>query len=172
MMDVAVRGRPSEVRALAAHGNALQEAFHFHAVSREDAAVLHLEPGDRGRLWSVSRGGGVVLSTWQSREIAAYAGMTQAGYLLVGALLGLVQWRALWENPVLRGEDFIHEEPPRCLYVPRLLIEDYAVAFEHPWVCPSCWQFYSFLIPRAEVAALRRAVAFAAAAPWRGVCPA
>ncbi len=171
MVDVAVCGQPNEVRALAAHGNALQKAFRFHAVSPEEAAVLHLERGDRGRLWSVSRGG-VVLSTWQSREIAAYAGLPQAGYLLVGALLGLVQWRALSENPVLRGEDFIHEEPPRCLYVPRLLIEDYAVAFEQPWVCPSCWQFYSFLTPRAEVAALRSAVAFAAAAPWRRVCPA
>lgn len=94
---------------------------------------------------------GVTVSTDQADGIAHFAGISVAQYLRVCAALGLVQWRALEQNDTLIAEDFLHAVPSDCLFVTRGRKCDYALAFERPYICFGCFEFYHCLGADREI---------------------
>ena len=84
--------------------------------------------------------------TWQAEGICLYAEIRRRTYLLVCSLLGLLHWRALDLNPMLVWEDLlVHEEPPACLCAHRDTVQEYALAFENPYICKPCREFFRCL---------------------------
>lgn len=111
---------------------------------------LYLAPNPFA-LFSVSREDGVRLSTDDCGPISRYLGVTEDDYLLMGALLGLSQWRVLDFNPLIRPEDGMQCSDNTCLYAPRNSVRDYALVLEQAHVCSSCRQFYRCLGVETEL---------------------
>lgn len=155
MIDVFVRGPDEETTQLIQLARDVQTWFRFsrEPTSRAVPLTLCARPSDMP--FSVSRDNGVAVCTYHSEDIAQYAEMGRDLYLLICAMLGLVQWRALSLNELLLWEDFfVHEEPPGCLYARRGALHEYALAFERPYVCAACLEFFRCLGAESETVAL------------------
>lgn len=141
----------------------LQEEFVFSVSPQPGCIPLRLadRPGDG--LFSATPGHGILVSTAESQGICAYTGVPRDVYLLTASMLGILRYRCLSLNPLLREEDCLHESPSWCLCARRLFIEEFAIAFEAPRLCTACWGFYRSLCPPEEVAAARRVLTHAAA---------
>jgi hypothetical protein len=119
--------------------------------------TVRLGADPSGPPWRVERCTGVTVNLSQSAGISSYAGLDEGLYLLLLAALGLLQYRALEKNPLLRAEDFLHPPHATCLYA-RGGVEELALALEQPKICRGCRVFYESLCGTAEVEAVRRIV--------------
>lgn len=115
---------------------------------------VQIEPAPFNPLFLIASSDTVRVSTWQAEGISRYAGVTRETFLLLGAVLGLAQLEALRCNPALRPEDFVHDMPSDCLYVPSRIRADLALALESPYVCPGCLMFYRCLMAEPETQAI------------------
>jgi hypothetical protein len=155
MIDVFVSGPPEEVGLLLL-GNGRQDRFRFLETPAPDAVKLTISPDPSACPFSVSRNQGVMTYTFQSDVICGYVQTSKDVYLLICSILGLIQWRVLSLNPLLIGEDFIvDEDPPGCLYAKRATIQEYALAFERPYVCYPCLEFFRCLGAERETLTLQ-----------------
>jgi len=155
MMDVCVSGLPRDIELLT-RSNGWQRRFRFSGQAVPGAIRLTVADAAADRPFSVSRADGVFISTYESDNICRYAEIGKGFYLAVCGMLGLVQWRALIMNELLVWEDFFVEEEPRgCLYAARDTIQEYALAFEEPYVCDACMEFFRCLGAEPEIMALQ-----------------
>jgi hypothetical protein len=83
--------------------------------------------------------------------LCLYAGIGVDTYYLLGAALGLAQWRALAFNPLLIEEDLRHEMPSRCVLAAQHEKCDYALVLEDAFVCSGCIEFYRCLGAEREI---------------------
>jgi len=124
----------------------LQSVYRFVEFPTRDAVPVRLSASESEVLFRASREHGVSVSTWQAEGICLYAKVRLETYLLVCSLLGLLHWRALDLNPMLIWEDLlVHEEPPACLCAHRDTVQEYALAFENPYICKACREFFRCL---------------------------
>lgn len=154
MIDAYLSGPGEEALQLEALGNKLQERFRFIVQPRPGAAPVQLRQSLPGLL-HVSRHQGVLVSLDQSEGISLYAGIPRQLYVLSCVMLGLLYWRVLVLNPLLVWEDMFVREAPECLCAARATLQEYALAFERPWVCPSCLEFFRCVGVEPETAALQ-----------------
>ena len=152
--NISVAGPSGLAGEVIALGNRLQQAFRFLHVPAGQTPMLRIAERERAALFTANRGG-VVVTAWRAEGVTRYLGVPAPAYVLVASVLGLIQWRALTLNDALEPADLAHECPHECLFARQLLLEEYALRFEDPQVCLSCIAFYSFLIPRREITALR-----------------
>lgn len=143
-----------ECTALCHLANEVQKPFHFTQESRHGSIPLRLTEEFSNLPLEVDLLHGVRVHTYQSKGICAYAGISLEQYLLCWSMLGLVQWRALSLNPLLRHEDFLHGQTSKCMYASQLFMEDYALVFDMPHLCNSCLRFYGELCPKSEMESL------------------
>ena len=156
MIEVYLTGPEEDIRRLAFLGNQYQSRFRFSNVSRRDAACVTVTGLCNTTPFLASNVHGVFIFTYQSEEICRYVGIERDVYLLICCLLGLAQWRVLQLNPLMVWEDFIVcETPPRCLYAARTTMEEYALAFERPFICAPCLEFFRCLGAEPETLALQ-----------------
>ena len=164
LVDVSVRVEGADLAALQRLALSTQDRFRFcaekgrHKGQAGGPIPLHISHTRSERLFSVDPIEGVTVSTWQSGGICIYAGIPEPHYYLLCSMLGLNQWRALSLNPLLRVEDFAHDEPANCLYVRRQLKQDHAVLLDTPFVCQGCLDFYRCLGLEPEMTALMSVV--------------
>ena len=161
MIDVCLTGPAEDVAQLEALGNKIQGRFRFSVEPKPGAARVQLRRTLRGGLLSVTRPEGVVVSLDQSEGISVYAGIPRSLYVLICVVLGLVYWRVLELNPLLIWEDLFVREAPECLCASRATVQEYALAFEHPWICPACLEFLRCTGVEPETAALQDVLAYA-----------
>ena len=162
MIDVHLTGSEEDIRRLAFLGNQYQSRFRFSDISRRDAACVTVTGMCNTTPFLASNVHGVFIFTHQSEEISRYAGIDRDVYLLICCVLGLIQWRVLQLNPLMVSEDFVVcEEPPLCLYAARSSLRDYALAFERPFVCTSCLEFFRCLGAEPETLALQEVLSLA-----------
>jgi len=101
---------------------------------------------------------GVTISSKDAEGISRHAGLSVCEYLSLAALLGLVVWRALRDNPDLRFEDLLHESPENCLFATQPAICEYALLLEQPYICGGCIAFFRCLGVETEMLLLREAI--------------
>jgi len=155
MISVCVSGSNGEIQ-LVMRNNAWQQRFRFSDRMLPDSVHLTVADVPAERPFWVSRAEGVFVSTRESGNICRYAEIGKDFYLSLCSMLGLVQWRALLLNELLVWEDFfVQEEPHGCLYAARDTIQEYALAFEDPYVCDACAEFYRCLGAEPEIMALQ-----------------
>ncbi|MCX5770027.1 MAG: hypothetical protein NTZ09_07120 [Candidatus Hydrogenedentes bacterium] len=167
MIDVYVSGPAEDVAQLEVLGNKIQGRFRFSGEPKPGAARVQLLRAVRGGLLSVTRAGGVLVSLDQSEGISLYAGIPRSLYMLICVVLGLVYWRVLELNPLLIWEDLFVREDPECLCAARGTVQEYALAFERPWICPACLEFLRCTGAEPETAALQDVLAHATSAQDR-----
>lgn len=139
-------------------GKSLLESVRTHVVSGDGELPIRVTRDVSPRLFVLHKGT-VRVSTWQSAGIATYAGMGEDDYLVLCALLGLVQLRAIERNPSLMEEDCWHTEPAGCLYVHGERKQDYAERVAGLHVCAGCMTFYAQLDVAVELTALHHHIA-------------
>jgi len=100
----------------------------------------------------------ITITTRQSEGICLYTAMNFEDYLFLWSLMGLVQWRTLALNDLMRVEDFQHDTPTTCLFSKPGLFSEIALRLESPHVCEGCFDFYHCLGADLEVLALRQAI--------------
>ena len=156
MIEVHLTGPEEDIRRLAFLGNEYQSRFRFSNIPRQDAVCVTVTGLCNTTPFLASIVNGVFVFTHLSEEICGYTGIDRDMYLLICCLLGLVQWRVLQLNPLMVWEDFVVcETPPLCLYAERNAMEDYALAFERPFVCTPCLEFLRCLGAEPETLALQ-----------------
>ena len=162
MIRVLMQGDSGDIGRVRSLGNRVQGAYYFSTRGRvpggDEVVSVQLQEREGCSAVTFDRRRGVVVSTWQSAEISAYAGVPQSQFLLTLTTLEVLQWRSLALNALLTPEDFLHERACGCLFERKLLIEENALLFERPGVCPQCLQFYRFLCPEDELRALEEVV--------------
>jgi len=164
MIEVSVSGPAEEIAQLKALGNKSQARFRFTLQLNAGAVPLELRQKLRSGLLNVSRHRGVLVSLDQSEGISHYAGIPRDLYVLCCSVLGLVYWRVLALNPLLVWEDLLVREGPECLCAARTTLQEYALAFERPWVCPACLEFFRCTGAEFETAALQEVLSLLTAA--------
>ncbi len=162
MIDVCLSGPEEDVAQLESLGNQIQGRFRFCRNGKPGAVRVQLLKTLRMGLFSVRRQEGVEVSVDQSEGISLYAGIPRPLYLLICVVLGLVYQRVLQMNPLLIWEDLLVRENPECLCAARATVQEYALAFERPWVCPACLEFFRCTGAEPETAALQEVLAHAA----------
>jgi len=110
------------------------------------------------RPFLVDRRQGVVVTTWQGEGLCSYARLELEEYLLLCALQGLTQWRALQLNPLLIEEDLNHHVPPLCLFAVPPTTQEYALLLEEPQICRGCLQFYCCLGAEEEIRVVQQVI--------------
>jgi len=162
MTEVYVSGSPDDRVGVARLGNRVQSVYRFVESPSRGAVPVSLSATESTVLCRAGRRHGVSVSTWQAEGICLYAQIPREAYLLVCSMLGLLQWRALDLNPLLVWEDLlVHEEPPACLCAHRETVQEYALAFEHPYICRPCREFFRCLGLELEVLAFQDVLDFA-----------
>lgn len=154
MIDVYLTGPEQETARVAVLGNKLQTRFRFSTEPAPATATVRMQQS-QSDLLRVSREEGVLLSLDQSDDISQYARIPRTLYILSCVTLGLVYWRVLALNPLLVWEDLLVREDPDCLCTARATLQEYALAFERPWVCPACLEFFRCLGVEPETAVLQ-----------------
>ena len=178
MIEVYVCGSAEDVAQIQVLGNKIQGRFRFTAEHTPGAVPVRLRETLRTGLISVARPapadtadgasqGGVFVSVDQSEGISQYARLPRPMYLLICVVLGLVYWRVLELNPLLIWEDLFVREDPECLCAARKTVQEYALAFERPWICPGCLEFFRCTGVEPETAALQEVLSEAASAQGR-----
>jgi hypothetical protein len=152
-LQVYVSGLEPEVQELPSVGAEAQTRYDFSLTRSWKALTLHIQSQQEEGLFSL-RKWGVVVSAWQSEGIARYIGIDRASYFLLCGALGLLQYRALALNPLLRPDDFLHTSQDGCLFAPCYPKQEYALLMENPHICPGCVQFFDCLGCEPEVGAL------------------
>lgn len=168
MIDVCIRTEILDSQRLARLGGRLQKQFRFttgpwstpHPASPESTVSLYITDRPSHALFLVVKDRGVVVSTWRSVGICHYAHVDPDCYLITCALLGLIQWRALALNPLLRIDDFMHETPSTCLFTPVEVKQEAALLLDDPIICPGCRDFYHCLGVDSELFALYRTLEY------------
>ena len=152
MIDVIVRAETGDAVNLALTARHLQTRFNFKNYaftdihnSAQPGAALTITNVPLPALFSLDLDQGVTVSTFRSVGISQYLGLEVDTYLLTCSLLGLMQWRVLALNPLLRPEDFLQHESDFCLYSNRSSVQDYIPLLEEPAVCQGCRDFYHCL---------------------------
>ena len=167
MIDVYLCGPAEEVSQIEEVGNKVQGRFRCRGMPGAGGVRVRLRRTVRGRLLLVTREDGVVVSLDQSEGISAYAGIPRPLYLLICVVLGLAYWRVLEMNPLLIWEDLFVREDPECLCASRGTVQEYALAFERPWICPACLEFFRCTGIEPETAALQEVLAHATSVQQR-----
>jgi hypothetical protein len=91
----------------------------------------------------------------QCEGLCSYANLEQDVFLLLGAILGIIQWRALVLNPLLASQDDLrHSQPSRCLFAEQPSKNEYALVLEDLHICRGCLQFYRCLGAEGDIEAL------------------
>ncbi len=175
MIDVSVSTNaisPAGFMRVAAH---IQHRFHFvrcalgsrpkapgqtrtQTRTRTSPIPLYITDAPSHRLFLARHDRGVAVSTWQSEGLCLYARIEVDAYLVLCGLLGLIQWRALDLNPLLRIDDFIHEADVNCLFTTRKVKQDYALLLEDPTLCRGCHDFYRCLGTDPELLAIQHTI--------------
>jgi hypothetical protein len=167
MIDVYICSPSEEVAPIEALGNKMQGRFRFGREPKPGAVPVQLCETLQAGLLFVTRPDGVKVSVDQSEGISLYAGIPRPLYLLIAVLLGLVYWRILEINPLLIWEDLFVREDPECLCAARGTVQEYALAFERPWICPACLEFLRCTGAEPETHALQEVLAHALSAQER-----
>lgn len=102
----------------------------------------------------VLKNGAIRVSKWHADGLAGYAGISQADFIAICALLGLTQRTALEQNGEFIEEDCWHIQPMHCLYTFKERKQDYASTIDELQVCDGCLEFYSQLGAVREIYAL------------------
>jgi len=152
-LPVRVLGIEPEVRLLPEVGARAQTRYEFSLSQSLKSLTLHVTREREEALFSL-RDYGVAVSAWQSEGIAQYAGMDRVSYFLLCGALGLLQYRTLALNPLLRPDDFLHASKDGCLFSTGCPKQEYALMMEHPHICAGCVQFFDCLGCEPEVGAL------------------
>ena len=164
MISVLLTGDDIEIANLCRIANGLQNYYNFKPHS--DAAIhplcvsVNITTLSLDRLAKVSLEEGIQLTTAHSEGICTYANLPLTHYLLVCAFMGLIQWRALDLNPLIKREDFLTEEHSDCLYTPRDTMQEYSLNIEQLRLCPGCAEFYHWLGTDSELVMLYRLIDF------------
>jgi len=151
MMNVHVSGSPEDTLALMRVARLHEIGFTFSDEMTAGVAPIHITDNTDSSLVCVDRLRGIRISTYQREGICTYTGFDNGTYLLICALLGTTQWRTLDLNPLLVSEDFHHGPICKCLFSHQACKEDFALALDHPEVCPSCLAFYRCLGAEPDV---------------------
>ena len=106
----------------------------------------------------VLKDGVVRVSRWQASGLAEYTNMAEHEFILLCALLGLVQRSALEHSDFLIEEDCWHATPIDCLFSHVERKQDYARLLENPQICEGCLKFYSDFGVYHELVALQQLV--------------
>jgi hypothetical protein len=130
--------------------------FVFTDDPEKASVTIRVEDAPEPALLSFISRSCIRVSTDQMDGLCRYAGLEPAQYLLLCALLALVQWRALWLNDQLRPEDLFHTDDSGCLYTRVPSRPELALLLESPAVCQSCLAFYRCLGLEPEIDALLR----------------
>lgn len=157
---------PAELgRRLAEHSNAFQSRYWFepaeNAAGEPEASVwaasapMHLVNANDLAPFSVRRETGVAVNTHSSANLSRYLGISEEDYVMMGALLGLTQWRVLERNSLLNPEDWLQEDHAPCLFTPRMTVYDYALMLERAPICAGCREFYRCLGAETELCLIR-----------------
>jgi hypothetical protein len=152
-LRVHVLGHDPEVQKIPELAARAQTRYDFSLTRSWKALTLQVTGEREDRLFSL-RDSGVVVSAWQSDGIANYARIDRTAYFLLCGALGLLQYRALALNPLLRPDDFLHTCKDGCLFTTRSSKQEYALLMENPHICPGCIQFFDCLGCEPEVGAL------------------
>lgn len=155
MQQVWIMGEKEDAEAIAVQAADLQRAFAFADRPSPGSVPVRLVDSPYGMLYTVDPEAGVMVNTARAEGVFRYTGLPRRMYLLAVSLLGILQYRAMQQNPEFREEDFIHRDNRWCLYSHPVPIEDAPLYFERPRVCHACWQFYLQVCPMAEVQAVR-----------------
>ena len=123
MIDVIVRTTTGDATKLTETAGHLQTRFKFRNCGFTDihngvnpGALLTLTDVPIAALFALDLDKGVTVSTFRSAGISRYLGWDVETYLLTCSLLGLLQWRVLALNTLLRPEDFLQHDSEYCLY--------------------------------------------------------
>ena len=101
---------------------------------------------------------GITISSKDAEGISRYAGLSICEYHSLATLLGIVVWRALCENPLLRNEDLLHEYPEKCLFTIQPTICEYTLLLEQPYICEGCIDLFRCLGAETEMFFLRNLI--------------
>ncbi len=142
MHSIAVRADQPLLPSFLSRANKAQHEYIFHAARANELPRVYFHPRPGPNLFDVQPGSGVAISLCQHKEIARYARISAATYLLTAALLGITQYAVLEQNPILVPEDFRHDAPTRCLFGWSEAKQDHSLRFDEPFICPGCVQFY------------------------------
>lgn len=161
MIDVIVRAETGDAVNLALTARHVQKRFNFKNYvftdtqkSVQQGTSLTITNVPLPALFSLDLDQGVRVSTFRSVGISQYLGLEVDTYLLTCSLLGLMQWRVLALNPLLRPEDFLQHESDFCLYSNRSSVQEYIPLLEEPAVCQGCHDFYHCLGADGELRVL------------------
>ncbi|MBX7258905.1 MAG: hypothetical protein K1Y02_21255 [Candidatus Hydrogenedentes bacterium] len=114
-------------------------------------AISH-EPGPQ---WFTVTHECVTVYADQAEGLCSYANLEPDVFLLLGAILGIIQWRALILNPLLASQDDLrHAQPSRCLFAEQPTKNEYALVLEDLHICRGCLQFYRCLGGEGDIEAL------------------
>ena len=160
MLNVHISENDSTAVRIAALANGLQTAYHFGV--EEGGIPLRIDPCEPGTPFCACRERGVLVSAWESEGIGIYLGVPREMHLLTLGMLGLIQWRALMGNAVLRPEDLYQRAACGCLFEQRRMDGGYPLLLERPRLCWHCAHFYESLCPERDMAALRTVIEHAA----------
>ncbi|MFO7976375.1 MAG: hypothetical protein R6V12_17270 [Candidatus Hydrogenedentota bacterium] len=152
-LQVHVLGRDPEVQQIPDIAAQAQTRYVFSLTHSWKALTLYVTHDHEDSLFSL-RESGVAVSAWQSEGISRYAGINRTSYFLLCGALGLLQYRALALNPLLRSDDFLHAGKDGCLFATHHPKQEYALLMENPHVCAGCVQFFDCLGCEPEVGAL------------------
>ena len=142
---VCLEGDLYDVELVVRLAQKVQSRFHFSTSKRSESFTVKITDEPLPQLYELTEHENLMISTDQIGGICLYTGMTQDSFLLVSALLGLVQCRALQTSCYLVSEDFVHCVPTRCLYARSESRQEYAIRLEHGLICGGCREFYSRL---------------------------
>lgn len=165
-MNVKVRTSNVDLGAFSTLAKRIQGRFRFLvdtdpvlSISGGDAQEspinLHITNEKKDALFTVDLERGITVSCYQSEGICQYANIDRETLTLICSLLGLVQWRSLNSNPLLRPEDLLVSGGGSCLFHRPEVREDYALLLDERKICAGCFEFYCCLGVEPELAALR-----------------
>ena len=159
MIPVYVYGNEEDQQSFLEVANWAQQAFCFSGEAREGMITVYFSCRIVGPVLYVNAEQGINIATRQAREICQYVGITREWYLTTFTMLGLIQWRAVTLNPLLRPEDLQQDCDRKCLFSRRIQPEEYVELFEDPQICRKCYRFYGQLCPEKDLQSLKDVVA-------------
>lgn len=155
-----VLDHPSLSRISATLGKSLYPTYAFvqpKAIIQKRESVITIVVSDmtRPRPFTAIRHGVIVVTLSDlARRMATYSQISIPNYVVLCALLGLVQESVLRFNDCLRREDLNAICSEDCYFSLRTSLNQYASVFEGGSVCDGCRRFYSGLGAKFELSAL------------------
>lgn len=173
MLDVIVTTSNVEITEFLRLANRIQERFRFifdpdptsSPLKRNAEEVpirLQITNEESDTLYSADLQNGVTVSCHSHEGICQYANISLETLILIISLLGLVQWRSLHLNPLLRPDDLLTRDRESCLFHWREFPQDYILIMDERRICAGCFDFYDCLAVEPELFALRQVLQYAA----------